>query len=108
MTLKCLSLAIILIQNIDAVFAISKYFGLGKSVLDDVDIQDPSHTILTTTAVSVTVCFYFCAKDSQCMSFSYNTESQICKLYDVVYGSGEKGVVSDGTRHYDVGVNGKS
>ena len=90
-----------------AVSGLTKYLGLGLVVLEDIEIQDENHLIETSTAETITVCFYNCTKQSDCMSFSYNSESQICRLYNAVYGSGEKGVPSTGTRHYDIGENGK-
>ena len=52
-------------------------------------------------------CMRHCIEMTMCMSYSFNTDSSECTMFDVVYGSGEKGTPKINTQHYNIGENGK-
>ena len=99
------NLLVYYLANVNATML--NYFGMVQGVLNNFEIQDPDHLIQSTSKVSVFICMSECTKNSQCLSFSYNKDSQSCMLYDVVYGSEERGVGTTATKHYDVGERGK-
>ena len=81
--------------------------GVKQSVLEDIYIQDPHHMIASLTTDSHLFCMQYCINSQACMSFSYNTDANSCVLFDVVYGSTEKGYAMINTRHYNIGDSGK-
>ena len=102
-----LSISIVFYLQSSNVVAIRHYLGMGQSILENFEIQDADHLIHTASTDSVIICMYVCTQNTQCLSFSYNAASLACRLYDAVYGSEEKGTPMTGTRHYNVGENGK-
>ena len=98
---------ILLCQSKKVNLKVINYLGKPQPFLDNVEIEDPDHLVQTTTATSLMECLRYCTGEIQCMSFSYNKYSQACIFYDVVYGSSEKGVAKNGTRHYNAGEVGK-
>ena len=81
--------------------------GVKQSVLEDIYIQDPHHMLASLTTDSRLFCMQYCINSQACMSFSYNTDANSCVLFDVVYGSTEKGYTMTNTRHYNIGDSGK-
>ena len=82
--------------------------GVKNSVLEDIYIQDPHHMLASLTTDSQLFCMQYCINSQACMSFSYNTDAKSCVLFDVVYGSTEKGYTMTNTRHYNIGDSGKT
>ena len=99
----------LIVNHVGNMTAISarNFLGMEQSILVNFEIQDPDHLIHSTSTESVILCMTECTQNSECLSFSYNIVSLACRLYSAVYGSNEKGTGTTGTRHYNVGEDGK-
>ena len=93
---------------INATYAATRIFaGIEQSVLKDIEILDPSHVVESSTVDSAAVCMRYCIETTRCMSLSFNSDTNSCVFFDVVYGSGEKGTPKANTHHYNVGEDSK-